>query len=312
MTQDTSGLLNREDIQSQIRGQMPDVIANLRAKAAEHGTPPRREAGYTIQNATGDEAVVRIFDEIWWLGVNALDLTAELDTITAPSIRVEINSPGGDVFDGIAIYNALRIHPAKITTRVDGLAASIASVIAQAGDHRIMVASSQMMIHNAWGMTIGNQTDHEDMAAVLGMQDEILADIYATKSNKDAAYFRGLMNAETWMTAERAVTEGLADEILDPAADKPKDKLIEKITSAAVAAEDAVSGVERLVADHPGAESLTEAKRAGLVALRAAAGRIDGLLNSGTEELHADYAIALEEAAKRDAAFRASLPAYAL
>lgn len=300
------------DIQRLIRAQMPDVIANLRAKAVEHVDPPRREAGYTIQNAAGDEAVIRIYDEIWWLGVNAMDLTAELDSITAPTIRVEINSPGGDVFDGIAIYNALRIHPARIVTRVDGLAASIASVIAQAGDHRIMVASSQMMIHNAWGMTVGNQTDHEDMAAVLGMQDEILADIYATKSSKDAAYFRGLMNAETWMTAERAVAEGLADEILNPA--QPKDRTLNQQISAVVeAAEDAITSAERVDALRAEAgKTLSVVNRESLVGLRASLGRLDGLLNSDTEEKHADYALALEDAAKRDAAFRASLPAYAL
>lgn len=296
--------LKLEQVQSQVRGQMPDVIARLRAKATEHAVDaPRREAGYSIQNAAGDEAVVRIYDEIWWLGVNALDLTTELDTITAPKIRVEINSPGGDVWDGIAIYNALRNHPAVITTRVDGMAASIASVIAQAGDHRVMVAASQMMIHNAWGMTVGDRADHEDMAGILQQQDEVIAGVYASRSGKDADHFRALMDAETWFTASTAVAEGLADEVYEPPSKDKAPTLGEKIASAAVLTEGVVSEVERLVAEHPGAESLTDAKRGGLVAIRAAAGRIDGLLQDKSPELHPELQAMRDAALKRSAAF---------
>jgi ATP-dependent protease ClpP protease subunit len=292
-----------QELRRQLRSQMPDVVANLRAKAAEHVLDrPRREAGYTIQNSAGDEAVVRIYDEIWWLGVNALDLVADLDTISAPRIRVEINSPGGDVFDGIAIYNALRLHPAHVTTRVDGLAASIASVIAQAGDHRVMVSSSQMMIHNAWGVTMGNQADHEEMAAILGQQDEILAGIYATKSEHDAAHFLGLMNAETWLTAERAVAEGLADEILEPAKpEQAKASLLDQIT--ALASSTVLDDVAQLVAHH-GGDSLTGAKREGLVALR---DRVVEILNDSPDE-DPEYAAKRLAYAKRRSGFQAALP----
>ena len=143
--------MNLSNLREHVRARLPDAITDLRALAKDRmlESGVQREAGYTIQNAAGEEAVVRIYDEIWWLGVNAQDLTRELDAITAPSIRVEINSPGGDVFDGIAIYNALRNHPAHVTTRVDGLAASIASVIAQAGDKRLIQPAAQLMIHNA-------------------------------------------------------------------------------------------------------------------------------------------------------------------
>jgi len=288
------------EVRRQVRGQMPDVIASLRAKTCAHAPDvPRREAGYTIQNAAGDEAVVRIYDEIWWLGVNAMDLTAELDQITAPNIRVEINSPGGDVWDGIAIYNALRLHPANVTTRVDGMAASIASVIAQAGDRRIMVASSQMMIHNAWGMTVGDHADHADMTDILKVQDEVIAQAYASRSGKTAEHFRALMEAETWMTAQDAVDQGLADEVLEPVAQA---SLAQEIT--ALTTSDVIGTVERLVAEH-GDAGLTGTKRDGLVALR---DRLDGLLNPEPEatpdELH-ERRIA---AAMRESSFRASLP----
>ena len=284
-----------DDLRKQIRGQLPDLIADLRAKSAEV-VRPRGEKGYTISNATGPEAIVRIYDEIWFLGVNALDLTAELDTITADKIRVEINSPGGDVFDGIAIYNALRLHPAKVTTRVDGLAASIASVIAQAGDHRIMVDSSQMMIHNAWGLTVGNRTDHTDMADLLEQQDQVIAGVYATASGKPAESFRAMMDAETWLTAEQAVAEGLADEVLTPVASA---SMAEKITALAV-----IDDVERLVADH--GDGLTGTKRDGLVALR---DRIDGLLNDEPEQTPGTDIHDLKAAlAMRVAAFQSSVP----
>ena len=296
--------MKTDELKSRLSAQMPDVIATLRAKADGHGTIAHE--GYTIQNATGKEAVVRIYDEIWSLGVNALDFTTDLDAITAPEIRVEINSPGGNVFDGIAIYNALRMHPAKVTTRVDGIAASIASVIAQAGDHRVMVDSSQMMIHNAWGMVVGNKADHEEMAALLEQQDAVIAGIYATASDNDPDHFLGLMNAETWMTAEQAVEHGLADEIYKPER-QPADRLIDKIDSAASAVHAALDGAEGLVAARADAGCpLTGAKRDGLVALRAELVRIDDLLQqeTGPSDAH-DAKAAL---AKRVAAFQASLP----
>lgn len=295
--------MDLDTIKAQARARMPEMIAGLRAKAADHSTVAR-EAGYSIRNAAGDEAVIRIYDEIWFLGVNAQDFANDLDSVTAPRIRVEINSPGGDVWDGIAIYNALRAHPAHVTTRVDGIAASIASVIAQAGDLRVMLGGSQMMIHNAWGLTVGNHADHEDMASVLAHQDGIIAGIYASRSGGDADHFRTLMEAETWLTAAAAVEAGLADEVIDPPA-VPADSLAEKITALAQSA--VIDDVERLVADH-GSTGLTGAKRDGLVALHA---RLDGLLNPavGPDPEIVEKKVAL---AKRDNAFRQSLPTHFL
>lgn len=204
-------------LKNKTRGRTADVVGKLRQEARDRAPDaPRREPGYQIRNTAGDEAVIRIYDEIWWLGVNADDFVRDLQAVTASRIRVEINSPGGDVFDGIAIYNALRAHPAHITTRVDGVAASIASVIAQAGDHRVMLGAAQIMIHNAWGVTIGDTNDHEDMRVLLEQQDDIIAGIYAARSGRPRAHFRDLMAAETWLSDTRAVDEGLADEVLEP------------------------------------------------------------------------------------------------
>lgn len=176
----------------------------------------RTSPWYSILNADDDVAVVRIYEEVWLLGVNADEFASDLDDITADEIRVEINSPGGDVFDGIAIYNTLRSHPARITTRVDGIAASIASVIAQAGDHRVMLTGSQMMLHEAWGAAIGPAEELREFADVLDKQSDVIASIYAGRSGRPQGRFRRLMDDETWLNADETLREGLADEVLTP------------------------------------------------------------------------------------------------
>lgn len=205
---------------SDYRTRVVDQIKALRARSVEHA-PEAAEStrsGLSVVNATGDDTVLRIYDEISYWGINALDVIGELDNISADRIRVEINSPGGDVFDGIAIHNALRSHPAHITTRVDGLAASIASVIAQAGDDRVMQPAAQMMIHNAWGLVVGDRNDHSEMADLLAQQDEVIAGMYAARSGRELAEFRDLMDAETWLTDQATVDLGLADSIQSPPA----------------------------------------------------------------------------------------------
>lgn len=177
-----------------------------------------RNAGrwYEIKNQAGPRATVRIYSEIGFFGVTAEDLAAELDDISAPEIEVQINSPGGDVFDGLAIFNSLRAHPARVTTRVDGIAASAASVIAQAGDHRVMLSSSQMMIHEAWGLAIGPASEMREFADLLDQQNDVLAALYADRAGRDADEMRSLMAAETWLTDQAAVDAGLADEVVTP------------------------------------------------------------------------------------------------
>lgn len=171
---------------------------------------------YEIRNAEGDVATVRIYDEISYWGISADDFARELEKITAAKIEVQINSPGGNVFDGLAIYNALRMHPAEVTTRVDGIAASIASVIAQAGDHRIIVKSAQMMIHEAWGMAIGSAQEMRDFADLLDQQNDVIAGIYADRAGGDLDAFRELMRTDLYLTDAQALEHGLVDEILTP------------------------------------------------------------------------------------------------
>ena len=176
-------------------------------------------------NAETGAVTVRIYDEIGGWGVDAADFAEEIGNIRADAITVALNSPGGSVFDGLAIYSTLRNHPARITVRVDGLAASAASFIAQAGDSRIMSFGSQMMIHDARAVVAGDAETLRYAADFLEKQSINIAEIYAERSGMhDAAHYAEMMAVETWMSADEAVAAGLADEVLAPPARAAADK----------------------------------------------------------------------------------------
>lgn len=127
------------------------------------------------------------------------------------AIKVRMNSPGGSVSDGIGIYNILRSHGARIEVSIEGMAASIASVIAMAGDTISMGEGALMMIHNPWTLAIGDAEAMRKTADVLDKHTEALADIYVKRTGMDRAELRGLLNAETWLNGQEAVTLGFAD-----------------------------------------------------------------------------------------------------
>lgn len=160
-------------------------------------------------------AKVNIYDEIGFLGVAADSFIRDLSGVPG-DIEVHLNSPGGDVFDGIAIYNTLRQRKGTVAVVVDGLAASAASFIAQAASpgHLAMAPHSQMMIHDGFGMSIGNAADMREMADLLDKASDNIAGIYADRTGKPAAYWRERMRAETWLDDHEAVGEGLADYVL--------------------------------------------------------------------------------------------------
>lgn len=184
-------------------------------------TPPQATGRdwFRIANAAGRTAEVLIFDYIGFFGVKAEAFVREVAALDVDDITVRINSPGGSVFDGWAIYNALQSHPAKVTTIVEGLAASAASFIAQAGDRRIMRKASQMMIHNAWGVCQGPASDMREMADNLERLSATIAGIYASRSGGPQAPWIEAMNDETWFSPDEAVAAGLADAVDDPAKD---------------------------------------------------------------------------------------------
>jgi HK97 family phage prohead protease len=187
---------------------------------------------YEIRNqvdAEDEPASVLIYDEIGGsLGVSSEQFAQDIAEITAPEIRVRINSPGGSVFVGIAIYNSLNHHPARIVVYVDSLAASIASVIAMAGDEIVMMPGSQLMIHDASAMEQGNASDMGKMATFLDRQSDNVADIYRMRAGGEVAKWRELLLAETWMFAQEAVDHGLADRIEQPPGADPDRELMSR------------------------------------------------------------------------------------
>lgn len=195
-----------------------EMIRRLKALA---GAPSAQaKPWYRITNDADGPARVDVFDEIggsWFSdGVTASGFTEALAAIPmSRAIECHINSPGGDVFDGLAIYNALAARPGPVTTIVDGLAASAASFIAQAGKERVVSPGSMMMIHDASGLCIGNAADMRELADLLDLVSGNLADIYAAHSGQPAAGWRDAMRAEKWYKAADAVSAGLADRLAE-------------------------------------------------------------------------------------------------
>jgi len=147
-------------------------------------------------------------------GVASADIAAQLGAhADATKINVKINSVGGDLFGGLAIYNLLRDHGAEVTTIVEGLAASAASIVAMAGDKIVMGQGAMMMVHNPMTITVGNADDHREQASVLDKARDSLLAVYQAKTGKKSAELRKMLDAETWFSAEDAKREGFADEI---------------------------------------------------------------------------------------------------
>lgn len=184
--------------------------------------------------AEGDDPnTISIYDVIGedsWdgSGFSAKRMAGALRSVGGNAVTVNINSPGGDLFDGIAIYNLLREHPAKVTVQVMGWAASAASIIAMAGDEIRMGLGTFMMVHNAWGMVIGNRHDMREGAELFEQFDSAIGDIYAARSGLKRAEISSLMDAETFMGAADAVAKGFADSVDDAlSADAAADEIMQ-------------------------------------------------------------------------------------
>lgn len=171
---------------------------------------------YDIQNKAQGPTQIMIYDEIGNYGIRAEDFVQDLRGLQG-DIDLHLNTAGGSVFDGVTIYNALRSHQGKKTVTVDGLAASIGSVIAMAGDEVNMAPGSQMMIHEGYAMTQGNSEDMRKSAEVLDRTSNEIAGFYSRKTGKPAADWRVAMKQETWYNAQEAVDAGLADHVIDSA-----------------------------------------------------------------------------------------------
>ena len=171
---------------------------------------------YTIR-ARASGAEVLIYDEIGAYGVTAKGFLAELGAMADDAaIDLRLNSPGGSVFDAVAIFNALKRHAGEITVWIDGIAASAASYIAMAGDSVVMPQNAFLMIHDPSGLVMGTA---EDMRSTAGALDKVKGSLiqgYAAKSGKPDGEIAALMAAETWLDAEEALALGLIDRIAEP------------------------------------------------------------------------------------------------
>jgi ATP-dependent protease ClpP protease subunit len=167
--------------------------------------------------AEGGVTRIDVYDDIgadgYGGGLTSKDFAQRLAGLKGP-LQVNINSAGGDVFQGIAIGNALRDHKGRVKTVVDGVAASIASVIVQAGDEREMAPGSMLMAHDAFGFCVGDASEMSRTAQALDKVSNVLAGVYAERSGRGTpASWREVMRAETWYTDREAVTAGLADRV---------------------------------------------------------------------------------------------------
>ena len=158
-------------------------------------------------------AEISIYDDIGAYGVTAKDFIATLSSIAAPVIRVSINSPGGAVFDALAMFNALRQHPANIEVSIMGVAASAASLVAMAGDKITMSDNAFVMIHNPLCYANGNADELRDLADTLDKIAASLVSIYSNRTGQTPEKIKELLAAETWLTGVEALALGFADEV---------------------------------------------------------------------------------------------------
>lgn len=176
-------------------------------------------SGFKCRKVGKSAGELYLYDEIgesWGIGISAGRVIEELKALgQIETLQVRINSPGGDVFDGLAIYNALARHPAKVETHIDGMALSIASVIAMAGKEIVMASNAMMMIHDPWTIAMGSAEDFRAKAVLMDQVKGNLVDTYVRRTGLDADKVSALMSDETWFTAEDAKHLGFVDSLAE-------------------------------------------------------------------------------------------------
>jgi ATP-dependent Clp protease protease subunit len=202
------------------------ISSPIQPRAFERWNP-----GLQAAEKKDEDRSISVYDVIgqdYWTGegVTAKRIAAALRTLGKGPVTVNINSPGGDMFEGLAIYNLLREHDGEVTVKVLGIAASAASIIAMAGDTVQIARAGFLMIHNAWVMAIGNRNDLRETADMLEPFDRAMADIYAARTGKETKAVAKMMDQESWIGGADAIEDGFADELL------PADQVERKETKA--------------------------------------------------------------------------------
>ncbi|MBO1005613.1 head maturation protease, ClpP-related [Pseudogracilibacillus auburnensis] len=175
--------------------------------------PQNFKVEHDEENKVTEITIYGVIGSSWWSeSFSANDIDKALNKAGDNDIVINLNSPGGDAFDGISIFNRLKRHNGKVTIHVDGWACSAASIIAMAGDEIVMELGSMMMIHEASNIVWGTKRDMRKEADVLEELEEGVIDIYSTKALIQREDIREKMDAETWMSAKTAVELGFADD----------------------------------------------------------------------------------------------------
>jgi len=188
---------------------------NAEATARYWNKPIDKADWYKIEALSDDNTELMIYDVIGWPFNDAGEIIRALAGINSKTVTVRINSPGGDVFDAMAIFNALQSHKSKIITRIESLAASAASFIALAGKEVQAYQNAMFMIHDPWVLAAGNQYDLREIADILEKISGNMVDIYSQNSNIGKKEIRDMLKAETWFTAKEAKEKGFVDTIID-------------------------------------------------------------------------------------------------
>ena len=188
---------------------------NAEATARYWNKPIEKADWYKIEALSEDNTEVLIYDVIGWPFNDAGEIVRALAGMNTKTITVRINSPGGDVFDAMSIFNALQSHKSKIVTRIESLAASAASFIALAGKEVQAYQNAMFMIHEPWVLAAGNQYDLREIADILEKISGNMVDIYSQNSNVGKKEIRDMLKAESWFTAKEAKEKGFIDTIID-------------------------------------------------------------------------------------------------
>ena len=192
----------------------PGLRTEIMPSALDRWAPDVRAAGDGEDDTT--ISILDVIGEDWWSGggVTSKRVSGALRAIGKKDVTVTINSPGGDYFEGLAIYNMLREHPARVTVKILGIAASAASVIAMAGDEIQIARAGFLMIHNTWVIAMGDRHQLRDVADWLEPFDQSAIDIYAARSGLDEKELGKMLDRETWIGGADAVAKGFADSLL--------------------------------------------------------------------------------------------------
>jgi ATP-dependent protease ClpP protease subunit len=206
---------------------LPSNLAQLRAAwRVTADVPPRAEPCFAV-TMVNTAAKILVYDVIGGFDNDAGDFVRAVHQLDAKMIDLHINSPGGFVYDGVAMYEALQASPATVNVHIDGLAASAASFLAQAGDSVEIAKAGRMMIHDAQGVGIGSPADMREYADLLDAVSNDIAGIYADRAGGKPATWRTAMQATTWYSAAQAVDAGLADRVTGGSGPDNRTRLIQ-------------------------------------------------------------------------------------